>query len=87
MNIVSFYTALTGSATPQQLPANPIFDKISISAKSGNSAPIAFSANSSVSSTNSFLLNAGTTISLRVNDTSQLWASGTAADVFTVIGS
>lgn len=87
MNIVSFYAAIAASTTPQQLPANPIQNNISISTKSGNSAPIAFSANPSVSSTNSFLLNAGTTITLKVNNTSQLWAEGTITDVFTVIGS
>lgn len=87
MNLVSLQVAVTGSA--QNLPSNPIRTSITVTAKSTNTGPVSLSANPAVTLANGYLLEKGQSIVIPMpnGNTGQLWAIGTAADVFSVIGS
>lgn len=87
MNLVSLQVTVTGTA--QNLPDNPIQTSVTITAKSTNAGPVSLSANPSVTLANGYLLEKGQSvvIPMRNGNTGQLWAIGTAADVFSVTGS
>jgi len=85
-NSVAFQLSITSTGVPQQLPPNILQDGGTFAAKTGNTAAIAMSPNSAVSSTTGFLLGAGQQVSFRGYKTNQLWIVGTAGDVLSFLG-
>lgn len=77
----------TVSASAQQLPSNQIFNNVILSAKSTNTGVVYIGNSSAVSSTSGFPLEKGTSVSIKVDNLNQIFFVGTAADVFSVIGS
>lgn len=83
-NTVSFQVVLTGSA--QQLPANALQNGGQFAAKSTNTGNIALGNTSSVSVSNSYLLEKGTLAPFSGLNTNHVWITGTASDVLTFFG-
>jgi len=84
-NFVAFQVAITGSA--QQLASNAIFSQVVLTAKSTNTASIEISVVSNTSTTTGYILEKGTSVTLQVSNTSQIFVFGTTNDILSVIGS
>lgn len=86
--LIAFEQAIASTGVAQQLPDNPITRSITVSAPSTNSADVVLG-NAGVTSSTGFHLVAGTTFTLEFpnGNTNSIYAIGTAADVYSVIGS
>lgn len=86
--LVSFQTAVAGTATPQNLPSNPVVNSVTVTAKSTNTANIVIGNSSTVTATTGYILEKGLSvkIDLRAGNTNAIWIVGTAADVISVVG-
>lgn len=93
MFIVTIQGKIASTGTPQRLTANPLqVGDVVIAAKTGNSASMVL-VNSSTASTAidgtgvGYILAAGTNVTLvGPLNTNEIYISGTANDVFSVIG-
>ena len=84
-NFVMFQETVSASA--QQLPNSQIFNNVTLMAKSTNVGIVYIGNSSAVSSTTGYPLEKGTSVSIKVDNLNQIFYVGTAADVFSVIGS
>lgn len=87
--VIAFQGVIAATGTAQNLPNNPVWNRITITAKSGNTASIEIGNASTVTTGNGYILAAGQSVVIVLNNgnTNQLWVVGTLADVYSVIGS
>jgi hypothetical protein len=87
-NVIAFQVALAATATPQNLPANPVLRSVTIEAPAANTAAVVIGNSSAVTSSTGFNLDKGqiVTIPLSGGNTSALWIVGTSGDKCSVIG-
>jgi hypothetical protein len=83
-NNVAFELTLTGSA--QQLPAHLLFNGGTLTAKSTNTGNVGVGLTSSVTASNSYILEKGVSLPIQASNTNQLWINGTASDVISFFG-
>ena len=79
------HLTLTGSA--QQLANAPVFNGVTITAKSTNTGDVGVGFTSGVTATNAYVLEKGQSIKLQVPNTNAIFVNGTASDIVSTIGS
>ena len=86
MTLISFQLTISGSA--QQLASNRVNTSVTLTAKSTNTASIEVGNSSAVSTSNSFILEKGQSITLPLanGNTNSIYVIGTANDILSVIG-
>ncbi len=83
-NFVQQYT-VTASATA--LSNNPVFNQMTLTAKSTNTGIVYVGFSSSVSSSNGYPLEKGTSVVLKPGNADAVYIVGTASDIVSAIGS
>ncbi len=84
-NSFAFQYVVTASAVA--LAANQVFNTVTFAAKSTNTGSVYLGFSSTVDSTHGYILEKGTSVTLRIANTDQVYVIGTASDVLSVIGS
>ena len=86
----AFQVTIAASATPQVLPNNPFKGKITLLAKSGNTASIEIGTAASVTTSTGAILEKGTSAIISAegsnSNTNNIYIVGTSGDVLSVIG-
>ena len=77
----------TVTATATHLPASPVLNQVTLTAKSTNSGVVYLGFSASVTSSNGYALEKGTSVTLKVADNSSIYVVGTASDILSTIGS
>ena len=87
MALNNFTQALILSGSAQQLNSNPVFVNVTITAKSTNTGNIAIGFSNAITTSNSYLLEKGQSITIYVPNANAIWVNGTTSDILSVIGS
>lgn len=82
-----FAQQVTISGTAAQLNANPVFNSVTLTAKSTNTGNVAIGFSSAVTTGNGYLLEKGNSVTIKVPNANAIYVVGTASDVLSVIGS
>ena len=83
----SFVIQYTVTATATALANNQVFNTVTFTAKSTNTGAVALGFSSTVTTSTGYLLEKGTSVTLRIANTDQVYVVGTASDILSVIGS
>lgn len=83
----SFVQQYTVTAPATALASNQVFNTVTFTAKSTNTGIVYLGFSSGVTSSNGYALEKGTSVTLRIANTNQVFVVGTASDVLSVIGS
>ena len=87
-SLICLQETITATGTPQNLPSNPVANKITLQAFSTNAAAVVVGNAQAVTIHSGFLLERGSaiTIDLPCGNTDQAWIVGTAGDILSVVG-
>ena len=83
----SFVQQYTVTASAVALADHQVINSVTISAKSTNTGIAYLGFSSGVTSANGYPLEKGTSVTLRIANTNQIYVVGTASDVVSTIGS
>ena len=83
----SFVQQYTVTASAVALANNPVFNTVTFTAKSTNTGIVYLGFSSGVTSSNGYALEKGTSVTLSIANTNQVFVVGTASDVLSLIGS
>jgi hypothetical protein len=86
-NTNAFVQQYTMTAGAVALASNPVFNQVTLTAKSTNTGIVYVGLSSSTSSANGYALEKGASVTVKVANANQLFVIGTAADILSVIGS
>src|SRR5579862_1280139 len=73
LNLISFQVEIATTGTAQNLPANPVSRKITISAKAGNAANVVIGNSSAVTASTGYILAAGQSVTVELSNTDAMW--------------